>query len=611
MSQKTYNRPFTESQVNGTQPANQYHYIIYPLVTGYKWARYLSDGSTKLQFVDHVYDTNSGAYPNGGVKNGYYYERVATQDNLIPDIDNPCGYSHRSEPIEIPYYTQSVTEYNFSTYPNESFPPNSEFNDFSISTSIGAKYGGTTVNKGGAYIGGINGKMSLIRLQYNGSLSKWSYTLNDDYYDSTIDQDNPMTRFTSLCYLSGCDTGEYFTHLSLVLGYISDTNTYELGIIEICAGRIPNVNSYTPLKTGITIGMLNTYKSILSNLGWIDSNGRYRFDLASGVYGTGKSRFYVWFFNEFWYTLSKASSYHASTWIAGAAKDNDVIITSILVAKNVYLVSYLQRNGSLIDSYDFITSNYSLTNLNQINHRSSVSGQKILFSGMIGCYDSSVSDTFFTVTNANIFYTNNVNEISVYVGGYKYTTSGSTVASSELLAEFPSYKLKGYGGISVDCGGSYQSQAYIIGQDFSTNEAVAHYYYIDTSKVSEYKFYPRVANEALLYNETVIGFYPYGGSPRLRPSKFQYMYISLNSNDKLRIVSRYEREYDEKIVLGDENEMYYSSKSIVAFSPIEGEDVINDVQTQYCIKKIDDLKKYQFDIDKNTYIPKRNIHSSF
>lgn len=112
MSQKTYNRPFTESQVNGTQPANQYHYIIYPLVTGYKWARYLSDGSTKLQFVDHVYSTSSGAYPNGGVKNGYYYEHVSTQDNLIPnkkndpDDDGRVGYTVRTSQISIPQETR-------------------------------------------------------------------------------------------------------------------------------------------------------------------------------------------------------------------------------------------------------------------------------------------------------------------------------------------------------------------------------------------------------------------------------------------------------------------------------------------------------------------------
>ena len=117
MDHKTFTSPFTESQVDGTQPQNQYHYIIYPLVTGYKWARYLSDGSTKLQFVDHVYDTSSSAYPNGGVKNGYYYERVATQDNLIPDKKNDpnddgrVGYTTRSTEISIP----TETRYNQQT----------------------------------------------------------------------------------------------------------------------------------------------------------------------------------------------------------------------------------------------------------------------------------------------------------------------------------------------------------------------------------------------------------------------------------------------------------------------------------------------------------------
>lgn len=131
MSQKTYNRPFTESQVDGTQPANQYRYIIYPLVTGYKWARYLSDGSTKLQFVNHVYSTSSSAYPNGGVKNGYYYERVFTQDNLIPNKKNDAnddgrvGYTVRTSQISIPqetrYRDSSTTTSDTVRIPNANY----------------------------------------------------------------------------------------------------------------------------------------------------------------------------------------------------------------------------------------------------------------------------------------------------------------------------------------------------------------------------------------------------------------------------------------------------------------------------------------------------------
>lgn len=127
VAKKTYTPPFTKEQIEGNNPEKKYQYLIYPLTTGYKWKRYLSNGSTKLRFVDCVYDESSTAYPNNGVKNGYYYERVETIDNLIPDKknaidDGKVGYTMRNSAVKIPTETRyreeihTTTEYDYKLF---------------------------------------------------------------------------------------------------------------------------------------------------------------------------------------------------------------------------------------------------------------------------------------------------------------------------------------------------------------------------------------------------------------------------------------------------------------------------------------------------------------